>query len=98
MFLSLSTNVYIYIYAVFDPRYERQVLNFTRAEQQENPELIVCPILPRGVRVQLAYLERVTQEMNIISRSEACPVDDEDCQVNEMRCNFNVSVYHLCGG
>jgi hypothetical protein len=80
-------------------RYEKQVFDFTRAEQQENPELFVCPILPGGVRVQLAYLERVTQEINIISSSEACPEDDEDCQVNEMRCNYNVSVYHhLYGG
>ena len=55
--------------------------------------MVVCPVLPTEVKVQLAYLERVTVEMNIISRSEVCPEDDEDCQVDEQRCNYNVSDY-----
>ena len=60
-------------------------------EQLNNPEMIVCPVLPRALRVQLAYLERVTQEINIVSRNEVCPEDDEDCEVDENRCDFNVS-------
>lgn len=67
------------------------MLEFNRTIQEDNPEMIVCHYLPRSLRVQLAYLERVTREMNIISRSESCPEDDEDCAVDERRCDYRVS-------
>jgi hypothetical protein len=68
--------------------YSREVIDFNRYAQQDNPELIVCGALPRPVVAQLGYLERATLEMNIVTRSQACPEDDEDCVVDENRCDF----------
>jgi hypothetical protein len=69
--------------------YDREVINFNRTAQEDNPELIVCQRLPKALRVQVGHLERVTQEINIISRSHTCPEDDEDCSVDEQRCDYN---------
>ena len=69
------------------------MLPFNRTLQQPNPEMAVCSALPKALKIQLARLEHVTQEMNIISRSHVCPEDDEDCSVDENRCDYTVSVY-----
>lgn len=74
-------------------RYDKPVLPFNRTLQQPNPEMAVCSALPKALKIQLARLEHVTQEMNIISRSHVCPEDDEDCSVDENRCDYTVSVY-----
>ena len=91
VYFTVCFNILVSLRDPLDCRYGREVSDFSRDEQLDNPEVIVCPVLSGEVRVQLAHLRRVTQEMNVITRSEACPEDDEDCEVDELRCNFNVS-------
>ena len=69
--------------------YERVVVPYTRDDQIDNPEVILCSPLSRYGR-EIAQLQQVTRELNILTGDYTCPPDDEDCSVDTNTCDYQV--------
>lgn len=58
--------------------YENLVVELERSAQRSNPEVVVCTRQSR-LKKPIAQLQFITRELNILSESQGCSSDDEDC-------------------